>query len=108
MAIDLSGETLAYILGGLLLIGGGAALVPSTFRLFGEWLAEDGDTITAVVGSHNSDRSCPAGFVDHVAVVCNASRTADPAVQLSYVAQGLSEADTMRAEITRLSQGAAV
>ena len=50
----------------------------------------------------SSDQKPPSGFVEHVACVQSAAPTAEPAVVLSYLSAGLTEAETLRAEVARM------
>lgn len=50
-----------------------------------------------------SDRKAPQGFGKHIAIIKSASPAASTEVREGYFAAELSEADTLRAEVKRLS-----
>ena len=54
------------------------------------------------VTTRSTDQMPPDGFTDHVAIVVAAAPTATPEVVLSYLQAGLTEAETLRAEVKRM------
>lgn len=50
----------------------------------------------------SSDQQPPAGFVEHVSCLRAAAPTAEPATVLEYLTKGLTEAQTLRAEVSRM------
>ena len=51
----------------------------------------------------SSDRPAPEGFEDHVATIMMACPAACDGQKCTYLSQGLTEAQTLRAEVERLS-----
>lgn len=56
--------------------------------------------------AHSSDARPPEGFASHVAVIVSAAPTATPQVVLGYLQAGLTEAETLRAEVKRMGGAA--
>lgn len=50
----------------------------------------------------NSDEEAPAGFTEHVGIIRQASNGCPAEVQVEYLAEGLTEAETLRREVARL------
>ena len=95
MEIELSAQTLAYAIGGILLVGGAAVLFPSSFRMFGEWL-NDGDVPPLPpLMTH--------GICEHVELVCATAYAAPPDIQLDYLRKGLNQLEVLQAEVQRLA-----
>jgi len=53
--------------------------------------------------ARSTDQRPPRGFSEHVACVVAAAPAAEPAVVLGYLQAGLTEAETLRAEVSRMS-----
>ena len=51
----------------------------------------------------SSDRPAPEGFTDHVQTIMGAAPAADHETMCCYLCEGLTEAETLRREVTRLS-----
>lgn len=60
----------------------------------------DNDTVASVT---STDAPSPVGIKDYVALVRNAAPSASAEVLLGYLADGLTEAGVLRAEVNRLS-----
>ena len=52
---------------------------------------------------HDSDKKPPEGFAAHAQLILDASSTAPADVQIEYLTQGFSEAETLQQEVERLS-----
>lgn len=103
MGIELS-QTAMMWLGGGLLAAGLAAMGPSSIKSFAGWLQDDdGDTAPKSGPARLTDAACPTGFCEHVAVIIESSPAAHQEIQLAYMLDGLTEAEVLRAEVTRLS-----
>jgi hypothetical protein len=51
----------------------------------------------------NSDKPAPDGFVEHAALIVATAPAATPAIRESYMLDGLTEAQVLRAECQRLA-----
>jgi hypothetical protein len=96
MTIDLNWQ----LIGGSLLL----CLAPA-YYVWQRWqsrVIEPRDKESLPPESRSSDQKPPDGFAEHVAIVVAAAPTATPEVVLSYLRAGLTEADTLRAEVKRM------
>lgn len=92
------------------LIGGSLLLcLAPAYYAWQRWQARTPRPVVPVVPvdpekpeARSSDQKPPEGFADHVAIVVAAAPTATPEVVLSYLRAGLTEAETLRAEVKRM------
>lgn len=63
-------------------------------------------SLPVIDAARSSDQAAPDGFGDHVAIVLAACPAAPADVQLSYLSGAKTEAEVLRAEVQRLSEGA--
>ncbi len=101
MTIDLNWQ----LIGGILLL----CLAPAYYA-WQRWQARTPRAVVPVDPQAPEARSSyqkpPDGFTDHVEIVVAAAPTATPEVVLSYLKAGLTEADTLRAEVKRMGGAA--
>ena len=98
MTIDINWQ----MIGGSLLL----CLAPAYYA-WQKWQARTPAPILHVVDPddpqrRSSDQKPPEGFTEHVAIVVAAAPTATPEVALGYLKSGLTEAETLRAEVKRM------
>lgn len=79
----------------------GAGVAVGSWLMVGRQLIEKLQSVFSQ-GEPTSDSPAPAGFSDHVAAILAACPSAPAEVRLEYLSQGLSEVETLRAEIGRL------
>ena len=94
MEIELTTNTILYAIGGLLLAGGSAFLLPASAKAFGTWLNEEGEV---PVVTHDS------AICEHVAMVIETAYAAPPDVLLEYLKKGFSRIEVLQAEVDRLA-----
>lgn len=102
MTIDVNWQ----MIGGVLLL----CMAPAYYA-WQRWQARTPAAILHVVDGkdgyrRSSDQMPPDGFVDHVQIVVAAAPTATPEVVLGYLNAGLTEAETLRSEVTRMGGAA--
>ena len=101
MTIDLNWQ----LIGGSLLL----CLAPAYYA-WQRWQARTPRPVVPVdpqaPEARSSDQKPPDGFTEHVAIVVAAAPTATPEVVLSYLKAGLTEAETLRAEVKRMGGAA--
>lgn len=86
------------------LIGGSLLLfLAPAYYAWQRWQARTPRSVVPVDPvTRSSDQKPPEGFSDHVAIVVAAAPTATPEVVLGYLKSGLTEAETLRAEVKRM------
>ena len=99
MEIELSTQTLMYVVGGVLLLGGAAALTPSTLKVFGEWLNE-GEVTEQVTAA----KAAPAGWREYCDTILAACEHAPDNVKLDYLIGDYTETEVLRLEVGRLTE----
>jgi len=95
------------VAGALLIASGAAAAGWQWWRSRAIPSRQTPDADAGAVPVRSSDQRPPAGFSDHVSCIIAAAPAAEPAVVLGYLQAGLTEAETLRAEVKRMSGGAA-
>lgn len=90
------------IIGGLFVCAGLATIAATAGR---EWLRRH--VATGEQAASVSNTAAPTAFCDHVQTIITASEGAPAEIRLAYLLDGLSEADVLRRELTRLRESQA-
>jgi hypothetical protein len=94
-------------------------IIPLTLIGVGVLVAFVGPTLLTIAGlivsqirgrlpsrekTRSTDQQPPEGFIDHVNTLLDASALAPADVRLEYLAEGYTEAQTLRAEVERMGR----
>lgn len=102
MSIDINWRP---IIGVVLILGAVVAFAgPIVWRWVLEFFEPEPPGIEShSVEPHSSDSPAPCGFTDHVSVILDASQGCPAEIRIGYLIDGLTEAQTLRHEVKRLS-----